>query len=341
MKEVRFPAEWEPQSFIQFTFPHKNSDWAYMYDEVVNCFVNIIEATAGFEPVLVVCHSISEVSAFFRNNTKYPIYYVEIESNDTWARDHGAITVFKDGEPELLDFTFNGWGQKFEAGLDNCISEKMAGGVLSPNKVKSFDFVLEGGAIESDGNGTLLTTSECLLSEFRNPTYTKEEIESFLMEVFGLRKVLWLDHGFLAGDDTDSHIDTLARVCSKNTLAYVKCDNESDEHFEALKLMEEQLKSFSNADGELYNLVALPWPDACYDDMGMRIPATYANFLIVNGGVLVPVYNVPQDQEALEVIQRIFPDRKVVGLNCRPLIDQHGSLHCITMQYPAGVNIIQ
>lgn len=333
----RLPAEWEPQSFVQFTFPHKQSDWAYMYQEVTNCFIRIIEATASFEPVVVVCHSTEEVSGYFKNPTKFTIRFVEIASNDTWARDHGAITVLHDDKPVLLDFVFNGWGKKFEAGLDNLITPHLAKTVLKETKVQSMDFVLEGGAIESDGQGTLLTTTECLLSPFRNPHLNKAQIGEFLIDTFGLKKVLWLDHGYLSGDDTDSHIDTLARLCSPNIIAYVKCNDTEDEHFEALQLMEEQLKTFTNSKGLPYKLIALPWPQACYDADGDRLPATYANFLIVNGGVLVPTYNVPQDKEALRIIQTIFPERKVIGIDCRPLINQHGSLHCISMQYPAGV----
>ena len=335
--KVRFPAEWEAQSFIQFTFPHPESDWAYMYKEVVNCFVNIIENTADFQPVLVGCFDKNMVQAYFVNKTEWPIYFIEIPSNDTWARDHAAITILADKKPILLDFIFNGWGQKFEAILDNQITQNLKTSVFKNLNIQVEDFVLEGGAIESDGAGTLLTTSECLLSKFRNPNMTKEQIDVYLKNTLGLKKILWLDHGYLAGDDTDSHIDTLARLCNKNTIAYVKCNDEKDEHFSALQKMETQLKTFTNSNNEPYDLIPLPWPNACFDNDGERIPATYANFLIVNNGVLVPTYNVPQDQEALEIIQSIFPNRKVIGLDCLPLIDQHGSLHCISMQYPEQV----
>ncbi|UXP33377.1 agmatine deiminase family protein [Reichenbachiella agarivorans] len=338
---TRLPAEWEAQSFIQYTFPHRNSDWAYMYDEVVVCFVRIIEATARFEPVLVVCHDEREVSAHFANRTKFPIHFQTIEANDTWARDHAAITVLDGDKPTLLDFTFNGWGQKFEASLDNQITRNLGTNRFSSLTIQTEDFVLEGGAIESDGQGTLLTTTECLLSPYRNPKMSQSEIETYLKKTFGLQKVLWLDHGYLAGDDTDSHIDTLARLCTPNIIAYVKCDDPTDEHYVALQQMEAQLKTFSNAAGETYQLVALPWPDACFDADGNRLPATYANFLIVNGAVLVPTYDVAQDQNALDIIQGIFPDREIVGLDCRPLIDQHGSLHCISMQFPVQVEMNQ
>ncbi len=338
-KGTRLPAEWEPQSFVQYTFPHRKSDWAYMFDEVVNCFVTIIEASANYEPVLVVCSSIIEVSDNFKRITKHPIYFIEAASNDTWARDHGAITILRNDKPVLLDFIFNGWGQKFEAGLDNRITRKLAKTVFQSLEIQSLDFVLEGGGIESDGQGTLLTTSECLLSKFRNPSLSKQQITDYLITAFGLKKVLWLDHGYLAGDDTDSHIDTLARFCTPNCIAYVKCEDAEDEHYEELQRMEAQLHTFTNAQGGAYRLIKLPWPDACFDTDGERLPATYANFLLLNGAVLVPTYNVPQDEKALTIFADIFPDREVVGINCRPLIDQHGSLHCISMQYPKEVKL--
>ncbi len=146
-----------------------------------------------------------------------------------------------------------------------------------------------------------------------------------------------MHHGYLAGDDTDSHIDTLARFCDPDTIAYVKCSDPNDEHFDALQKMEAELQSFRKSDGSPYRLAALPWPDACYDSEGHRLPATYANFLIINSAVLVPTYRVSQDAEALDVFKTIFPDHEIIGIDCRPLILQHGSLHCVTMQYPAAV----
>jgi len=336
----RLPAEWEPQSFVQFTFPHPDSDWAYLYDEVVSCFLKIIELVAHYEPVLVVCHDESEVSKHFKKSTQYPIHFFQLATDDTWARDHGAITVIKDKKPVLLDFIFNGWGNKFSAEKDNLITQKLhESGVLNKQELISFPFVMEGGALESDGKGTLLTTSECMLSVERNPAFSREDIESYLKVNLGLNRVLWLDHGYLAGDDTDSHIDTLARFCDEHTIAYVKCNDPSDEHFDALQKMESQLQSFRQMNGEPYKLVSLPWPDACFDETGQRLPATYANFLIVNGAVLVPTYGDRQDNEALESVKKCFPRHEVVGIDCRVLIEQHGSLHCITMQYPKEVQL--
>ena len=242
------------------------------------------------------------------------------------------------GTPSLLDFAFNGWGLKYASELDNQITRQaVETGALNGQYVNRLDFILEGGSIESDGMGTLLTTSECLLSSNRNERLNQVEIEDYLKSVFHLQQVLWLDHGYLAGDDTDSHIDTLARFCSTDTIAYVKCEDKEDEHYGALHAMEEQLKTFRTLAGAPYRLLALPMADKIEED-GERLPATYANFLILNDAILYPTYNQPQnDKKAGEVLQQAFPGRQIVGIDCRALIKQHGSLHCVTMQYPTGV----
>jgi agmatine deiminase len=204
--------------------------------------------------------------------------------------------------------------------------------------LKTIGLIMEGGSIESDGLGTILTTSKCLLSPNRNPQLDKSEIEQAMASLLGARRVLWLNHGWLAGDDTDSHIDTLARICPENTIVYQACDNPLDEHFHELKLMEEELKTFRAPDGSSYRLIALPWPKARFDDQAHRLPATYANFLVINGAVLAPTYGDREiDDKALACIGQVFPGREVIGINCLPLIEQHGSLHCVTMHLPAGV----
>jgi|TARA_B110000046_G_scaffold156207_1_gene166935 agmatine deiminase len=339
-RKRRLPAEWERQSFIQFTFPHKKSDWVNNLKKAVICFVNIIEKVAGFEPVLVGCENISDTQSLFSNQTTFPIHFEEVSSNDCWARDHGAITVLDGRQPKLLNFIFNGWGNKFESSLDNSITLELSHTLFSTLSIVSKKFILEGGSIESDGKGVLLTTKQCLLSGSRNSDMTQSQIEEFLMHELGLKKILWLNHGALIGDDTDAHVDTLARFCAVDTIAYVKCKDSQDVHYKTLKCMEDELIDFKDLSGKKYKLVALPMPDACYDQESNRLPATYANFLLVNDGVLVPSYGVRQDQEALDRIQNIFPKRKVIGVDCLPLIQQNGSLHCISMQYPAAVKII-
>ncbi|MBC7776003.1 MAG: agmatine deiminase family protein [Phycisphaerae bacterium] len=332
----RLPAEWEPQSAVQLTFPHKDTDWADVLDAVMPCFIKIAETISHFQPVLIVCADVKEARELLRGGKSENYKFEEVPSNDTWARDHGGITIEENGERIILDFVFNGWGLKFPADKDNLISRHLYNKGVFDAEMLHGGIVLEGGALESDGLGTLLTTTECMLSPNRNPHLNKEDIELHLKRCFGLQQVLWLNHGYLAGDDTDSHIDTLARFCSPDTIAYVKCSSASDEHFDALQKMEAELSNFKTLDGKPYHLVPLPWPEACFDEVGNRLPATYANFLIINGAVLVPTYNKPQDQEALRILKNLFPDREIIGIDSRPLILQHGSLHCVTMQYPKG-----
>jgi len=337
-QKIRFPAEWEKQSFLQFTFPHPESDWVYLMDEVTACFVEIIETAARFQDVLVVSDNVERVKSFFKSTQN--IYFVQIESNDTWARDHGGITVVENEKAVIHDYVFNGWGNKFDAGLDNQITKKLYDkGIFEHCSIKTFGLVLEGGSLESDGKGTILTTSECLLSKNRNEHLSKFQIEQLLKENFGAERILWLNHGYLAGDDTDSHIDTLARFCDEQTITYVGCEDPEDEHYEALLQMKKELQQFTDFEGNPYQLIEVPLPDACFDTDGNRLPATYANFTITNGAVLVPVYGVTQDERALEILQSCFSERKVIGVNCSVLIEQHGSLHCVTMQYPELVKL--
>jgi len=335
-KKIILPAEWSEQQFVQLTWPHAGTDWADMLYEVNECFVNIAREIIKRENLLIVCADTDEVEALLVDIDLSRVTFVEMPTNDTWARDHGGITVFEDGKPVVYDFTFNGWGMKFAANHDNLITRNlyMAGIFGDFGHKNCFDFVLEGGSIESDGEGTILTTAECLLSYNRN-NLSDENIEAKLKEYFGLKQVLWLEHGYLAGDDTDSHVDTLARLCDRSTIAYVKCDDENDEHFLELKKMKKELRQFRTSDGRYFRLIPLPMADEVYFE-GERLPATYANFLIINGAVLVPTYNSPKDEIAKEQLQKAFPDREIVGINCNALIKQHGSLHCVTMQFPRG-----
>lgn len=334
----RLPAEWEEQSAVQLTFPHKNSDWAPYLDQVIPCFVEIATAIAQYQKVLIVCQNVEEVRNHVQHIPEDRLILVEIPSNDTWARDHGAITIEEDGELTILDFIFNGWGLKFASDKDNLINYQLfEKEIFKTNALFKVGMVLEGGGIESDGQGVIMTTTSCQLSPNRNPHLSVDDVEESFKEFFGTEKVLWLENGYLAGDDTDSHIDTLARFCDEKTIAYVKCTDPSDEHYEALSAMEKELQAFTDLNGQPYQLVALPMADACYDEDGQRIPATYANFTIINGAVLVPIYGEQQDEEALEILRSVFKDRTVIGIQCFPLILQHGSLHCVTMQYPAGV----
>lgn len=337
--------EWARQSGVQLTWPHANTDWAYMLPQVTECYLRLAFEIATRETLLIVTPDVEATQALI--NERLPqratqnIIYHQCPTNDTWARDHAFLTVMSNTGAELLDFRFNGWGGKFAAQLDNAINKSLVSGtkpLLKGKYIDFLDFELEGGSIEVDGQGTLLTTSECLLNPNRNPQLDKAHKEALLKERLGIDRVLWLDHGYLAGDDTDSHIDTLARLCPNNTIVYVRCTDPTDEHYPALQAMEEQLRTFTTAKGAPYKLIALPMAQAVYDENGERLPATYANYLVMNHAVLYPTYAQPDnDAQAARALRQAFPDRDIVGVDCRALICQHGSLHCVTMQYPWGV----
>lgn len=334
-----FPPEWHPQSGVQLTWPHPATDWQAELATVIPCFQRIAYEIASRQTLLVVCHDQQEVRAHLAHCPADRVRLLEVAANDTWARDHSGITILEEGNPVLLDFQFNGWGLKFPANLDNQITRRLyEHQTFSTNTTyrSMKHFVLEGGSLESDGEGTLLTTEACLLSPNRNDVLSKNEIELFLKETLGLQRVLWLQHGYLAGDDTDSHIDTLARFCDARTIAYVRCEDIRDEHYPELQRMEEELQAFATPTGDPYRLFPLPMADAVWDEEGNRLPATYANFLILNEAVLLPVYGTAQDEVARGQLQKAFPNHEIVGVPCTPLIRQHGSLHCVTMQYPEG-----
>nr|WP_301758200.1 agmatine deiminase family protein [uncultured Muribaculum sp.] len=339
-RATRLPAEWEPHGAVMLSWPHKDTDWAPVLDDAIDCFVEIAKAIAREETLIVVAPDVEEPRRVL-DCEKLPnrILYLTVPTNDTWARDFGPITVERDGNPVICDFKFNGWGLKFPADKDNLITRAMCNaGLLRGCYSNELSFVLEGGSIESDGQGTLMTTSQCLLSPNRNGAMSRDEIEEYLKSRFGASHVLWLDHGALEGDDTDSHIDTLARLAPNDTILYVGTDDVTDSHYDELNKMKLQLQSFVTALGQPYNLIELPLPDAVYDEDGNRLPATYANFLIMNHSILMPVYRQPQkDELAAQIIKIAFPDHQVVKIDCSVLIKQHGSLHCVTMQVPETI----
>lgn len=303
------PAEWEHQSCVQLTWPHKDTDWAPILSEITAVYENMAREIGKREPLLIVD---------------------KIPHNDTWARDHGFITVEEDSVLFLLDFKFNGWGEKFEATLDNQINRHLFDqGLVKGIYEDHLDFVLEGGSIESDGKGTIFTTKCCLMAPHRNQPLSQQEIEDKLKAYLGAERIVWLNHGSLIGDDTDGHIDTLVRICPNDTLLYIG----GDEDHPDLAEMEKELQALRTLDGHPYRLLKLPLPRPIYDGED-RLPATYANYLVINGAVLVPTYAQPDlDAEAMRIIGEAFPDREVVGIDCRAVIKQHGSLHCCTMQY--------
>jgi agmatine deiminase len=339
---VRFPAEWEAQDGVLLAWPHEKSDWAPYLLEAEAVFANIVAAVTRYQKAVVVVPPglISAATSRLKaaNADLQRILFFELPTNDTWARDFGPLCIEDNGRPILLDYGFNGWGLKFPADLDNRINQRLhARGAFGSLQMVVPGLILEGGSVESDGCGTLLTTAQCLLSPNRNPHLARADIEKALTGQLGGDRVLWLEHGALVGDDTDSHIDTLARLCPEDTILHVHCDDPEDEHHASLSAMAKELAAFRTRNGDPYRLIPLPWPRAIHDRQGDRLPATYANYLVINGAVLVPTYNDPRDAEALAVVASAFPGREILGIDCSTLILQHGSLHCVTMQLPKGV----
>ena len=337
-----FPAEWTAQDAVLLTWPHQDTDWADILTSVEVTYIAIAREILSEQSLIIVAHNDAlkaHIIELFINNhvATERLHFVTCPTNDTWARDHGPISTYQGEKLHVLDFTFNGWGNKYQSDLDNAINQHLFNSLLSAEASSNkIDLTLEGGGIETDGKGTLLTTSECLLNQNRGNNLSKQALEAQLKVVLGINHFLWLDHGYLAGDDTDSHIDTLVRFAPNDALVYVACNDHEDEHFTALAEMAEQLKTFRTPDNKPYTLYALPWPSAKYNDDGDRLPPTYANYLIINNKVLVPTYQDKNDQTALDVIANAYPEHQVIGIDCVPLIHQFGSLHCITMQLPKG-----
>ncbi len=337
MIQPRLPAEWDPHSGVLISWPTMSTDWRENLAEAEATYIELTRLITQSSHAYICCHDAdtrlhvqqccNKVGILPDN---YELFIVPYD--DTWTRDYGPISLLKENETIWLNFKFNAWGNKFPHQQDKHLTRLLHKQIHLQRKLEDINFILEGGSIDSDGKGTILTTSQCLLDPARNAGLSKEEIGGRLKSTLGVQCILWLDHGNIDGDDTDAHIDTLARFCSPDTIAYVQCQNPQDPHFDALSKMEEQLQSFSQTNGESYNLIPLPLPSACFNKQGQRLPATYANFLILNDSVLVPIYGVETDALALAQVQNAFPDYTIIPVNCRPLIEQFGSLHCITMQ---------
>lgn len=343
----RLPAEWEPQAGVMLTWPHEDTDWADDLPAVLALWAELTATISHFEPVLLVCRdpahgqqarSLSLESGARDDNLRLGL----AASDDSWARDHGPITVLADHRPILVDFSFNGWGRKYPYARDDAITRGLhASGALGDIALEPGGLVLEGGAIETDGAGALLAIERTIRDPQRNPGLERRAIETVLSERLGIRHFLWLSNGQISGDDTDGHIDTLARFCDPRTICHVHSDDPNDPDQPGLLAMQEELQAFRDPEGRPYRLVALPSPapiiETRGEHRGQRLPGGYANFLILNRAVLVPTYGDPADGRALGIIGELFPDREVVGLDSRALIRRGGSLHCVTMQLPAPV----
>ena len=342
INDFRLPAEWEQQSGVQLTWPHANTDWKPYLEEITKVFIEMAKVITNEELLVVVTPEIDAVKNKLSKELTVQqmdnVIFYDIDTNDTWARDHAPMTLISGSkETRILDFKFNGWGEKFEWRKDNAITAKLNDcAAFNADYEDDTDFVLEGGSIESDGKGSIFTTSFCLMADHRNQPLTRDKVEERLLKSLHAERIVWLHNGQLIGDDTDGHIDTIVRLAPNDTIVYNGCDDENDEQYRDFRTLENQLKQIKTLDEKPYNLLRLPIPDAIYDD-GERLPATYANFVITNKSVICPTYSQPaKDAIAKEVLQRAFPNHTVVGVDASVVIRQHGSLHCLTMQYPEG-----
>lgn len=335
----RMPAEWEPQSAVLIAWPHHTGDFTKQLNSVEESYAFIASTISRYQPLLIVCRN-DDHQRHIQNrlSDNRNIAFIHAALNDIWVRDTVFLTVEQEGKALLLNFRFNGWGDKYPHQEDNALNHKLlSNSALTGNRHLDVDFILEGGSIESDGAGTLMTTRQCLLNPNRNQRLSQHEIEQQLLIHLGAEHILWLDQPNLAGDDTDAHIDTLARFCTPTTIAYTSCDDVNDRHFHSLQNMAAQLQAFRTRDGRPYHLIPLPLPKPIVNDKGQRLPANYANFLIINNAVMAPAYDDPMDAIAAQRLQDCFPDHDIIQTPCRPLVHQYGSLHCMTMQFPRSV----
>ncbi|MBI1421892.1 MAG: agmatine deiminase [Gammaproteobacteria bacterium] len=340
--QTNLPAEWATQDAVLLAWPHAQSDWLPFLPRIEQVYRDLVFHITRFEHVVLLCNT-SELVAHVRPQLVERgvnldrVRILNIEYNDTWLRDSGPITVSKSGQLSVCDFRFNGWGGKFDAALDDQICRAISQYDLFQAQYLRYEIFLEGGSIESDGAGTLMTTTQCLLTDTRNPAMSVADYEVFFAKEFGTERVFWLRHGELQGDDTDGHIDMLARFCDSETIAYTQCERQDDVHYASLSALEQELQALRTAKGQPYKLIPLPLPEPIYSAEGQRLPASYANFLIINDAVLVPIYDDANDERVLRRLQACFPRREVIGIQARAIIEQYGSLHCLTMQLPRGV----
>jgi len=321
---TRLPAEWEEQDYIMLVFPTPNSDWKHSIYDIQKSYLALIKTIIKYQKCIVACDEISKLSNILPKSKN--IKLLQIETDDTWIRDFGGISIFQDDKLKILNFRFNAWGEKFPHTKDNLFNAKLKKIGFYKAPMKDINFVLEGGSIDTNGKGVLLSTQNCIFNQNRNPKFSKNQILDILKKSLGVEQIIVLQNGSLIGDDTDSHIDTLARFIDEESIAYVKCYDKSDKHFESLSKMEKELKKTK------FHLVPLPLPSPKYF-LGKRLPATYINFIFINGALIVPTYKDKFDKIALDILSNFFPDRDVIGVDASIFIREHGSLHCATMNY--------
>ncbi len=337
------PAEWEPHRGTWLSWPHKEASWPGKFGSIPGIFAQMVSALAGQEEVHInvagpgmeadVRRLLADAGADTGN-----VFFHHNPTNDAWCRDHGPIFLqrrIRDQiEEAVVDWDYNAWGGKYPPyDLDDAIPTRIGRELGVP--VFAPGIVMEGGSIDVNGRGTLLTTEACLLNPNRNPQLTRAEIEQALRDYLGVQKILWLGDG-IAGDDTDGHVDDLSRFVDPTTVVTVVEDDAGDENYEPLQANLERLHAMTDQDGRPLRIVTLPMPRPLYHD-GQRLPASYANFYIANGTVLLPTYDPERDQEAQATLRSLFPTRKVIGIDCTDLVWGLGAFHCVSQQWPAAV----
>jgi agmatine deiminase len=327
------PAEWAPHAAVWTAWPADDALWVGQLEAAREDFARFLRSLGRFEPVHLLVRNEEADRDARRRLQGADVRFHAVSYDDVWLRDSGPIAIARAGSLRLLNWVFNGWGRKYEAARDNELPGHIAR-ILGTTTL-DIPIVLEGGSIDVNGAGCVLTTRQCLLSPMRNPALSEGDLESILQRAFGVERVLWLDKG-LEGDHTDGHIDTITRFVDERTIVTVTTDDRADVNFETTHVNLERLRTFTDAAGRPFRIIELPLPRTRVEFEGERLPLTYANFYIANGGVLVPVYGDAHDERALAILQRLFPGREMVGVMARGLITGGGAFHCVTQQQPAG-----
>ena len=341
--QYRFPAEWEKQQGILLCFPHNGNDWPGKYGAIQWAFVEFIKKVTTFETVfLVVANEKLKAKVTGMLETAHVnlahVSFIIHKTNRSWMRDSGPIIVKKGKERIALNFNFNGWAKYKNYTLDRHVPSKVSAHLGIPMEqvfYKGKPVVLEGGAIDVNGKGTLITSEECLLDpkiQVRNPGFAKEDYEAIFKEYLGVTNTIWLGDG-IKGDDTHGHIDDLARFVNEDTIVTVVESNKKDANYHALQDNLKRLESAVLENGKKPNIVQLPMPTPIDFD-GVTLPASYANFLILNKAVLVPTFNDANDRIALNILADVFPNREIIGIGAIDLIWGFGTLHCLSQQIP-------
>ncbi len=311
---IRIPAEWEKQKSIMLVFPTTQKDWQHSIEAIQKSYVDFIKIITRFQKCIVICNNKTILNKYFDSFENIEIH--EIKTDDTWIRDFGAIDIFINKQLKSYNFKFNAWGGKFEASMDNHFNR-----TYSKKGLLHVDFILEGGSIDNNGDGVMISTSKCIFNKNRNATCKQKDVKEKIKKLFGLKELIVLKNGALMGDDTDAHIDTLARFIDKETIAYAKCYDENDIQFEELKKMEKELKKTK------FRLIPLPLPSPKMFK-NHRLPATYLNFVFINGALIVPTYNDKNDKKVIKILEKEIKNREIIEIDASIFIREYGSLHC-------------